>query len=185
MTASIPTNEPDVITKGDSTSWTKSFSDYKASDGWSLNYYFRGAASLDKAATASGDDHLVELTTSDTDGLTAGDYAWAAKVSKGSEVITVESGQMTVQTDLADESTGYETRPYVKRVLDAIESLMLGKTTQDASSYSIQGRSLTRYSFEELETLRDKYQRLWNNYLKKQKRKAGQSTSRKIKVRFN
>lgn len=182
---SIPSNEPDIITKGDSTSWTKSFPNYKASDGWVLTYYFRGAATLDKAATADGDDHLVELTTANTDTLTAGDYAWAAKVAKGSEVITVETGQLTVLNDLADESTGYETRPYVKRVLDSIEALMLGKTTQDASSYSIQGRSLTRYSFEELETLRDKYQRLWNSYLKKQKRKSGQSTSRKIKVRFN
>lgn len=181
----ISFNEPDVITKGDSVSWKKSLSNYKASDGWALTYYFRGAAILNKAASASGDDHLIELSAADTDTLTAGDYAWAAKVEKGSEIITVESGQLTVKKDLADESAGFETRPYVKRVLDSIESLLEGKVTTDASSYSIQGRSLTRYSFEELENLRDKYKRLWNDYLKKEKRKAGQSVSRKIKVRFN
>ena len=48
-----------------------------------------------------------------------------------------------------------------------------------------QGRSLTRYSFEELERLRDKYKNLYTQYLKKQKRLQGQSINRKIKVRFN
>lgn len=184
MTDSIPYNEPDIITKGDSATWKKSLSDYPAGT-WTLTYYFRGAVALDKTATASGTDHLIELTTANTDTLTAGDYAWAAKVTDGSDVYTVASGQLTVKTDLEDESAGYETRPYVKRVLDAIEALLEGKVATDAASYSIQGRSLTRYTFEELERLRDKYQRLWKDYLKKEKRKNGQNTSRKIKVRFN
>lgn len=184
MTTDIPNNEPDVITKGDSVSWKKSFSDY-SSPTWTLTYYFRGAVVLDKAATASGGDHLLTLSAAETDTLTAGDYAWAAKVTDGSSVFTVASGQITVLADLEDATAGHETRPYVKRVLDAIEDLMEGKVVTDASSYSIQGRSLTRYTFEELESLRDKYQRLWNAYLKKEKRKNGQNSSRKIKVRFN
>ena len=185
MTTTVPYNEPDKITKGDTVSWKKALSCYKPGDGWTLTYYFRGVETLDKAATASGDDHLLSLTAANTDTLTAGDYSWSAKVTDGSEVVTVATGRFTVLTDLADEAAGYETRPYVKRVLDAIESLMEGKVTKDASSYSIQGRSLTRYSFEELEALRDKYKNLWNIYLKKEKRKQGQNTSRKIKVRFN
>lgn len=180
----IATIEPNVITKGDSATWKKALSDYPAS-AWTLTYYFRGAATLDKAASASGNEHLIELTPANTDTLTAGEYAWAAKVTDGTDVFTVATGQMTVLADLADASSGYESRPYVKRVLDAIEDLIEGKVSADAASYSIQGRSLTRYTFDELETLRDKYKRLWNDYLKKEKRKLGKDSKRKIKVRFN
>lgn len=183
MTENTPYIEPRKLIKGDSVSWKKSFDTYKANDGWILTYYFRGTDTLNKTATASGSDYLVSLTSSDTE-LTAGDYVWASKVSKGNELITVGSGQIVIETDLADATAGYEARPYVKRVLDKIESLLEGKVDNDAATYSINGRSLTKYSFEELENLRYKYQRQWNNYLIKERRRNGKQSKRKINVRF-
>lgn len=185
MTTTLPTTEPSSITKGDSVTWKRSFDSYKASDGWTLTYYFRGAATLDKAASADGDDHLIELTTANTDTLTAGEYVWAAKVGKGSELITVAAGTLTVLADLADASAGHESRPHCKIMLDAIEAVLQGKSSQDVQSYSIQGRSLTRMSPEELETWRNKYRKEWRTYQRRLDRKNGKTTARKIKVRFN
>ena len=185
MSSAISYNEPSQITKGDSVSWKKSLSSYLPSDGWVLTYYFRGAETLDKIAIDSNDEHLLQLTSSETTLLASGDYGWSAKVSNGSDVITIATGQITVLEDLASLPAGYDSRPYVKKVLDEIENLIAGKVTKDASSYSIQGRSLTRYSFEELDRLRDKYKNLWSQHLKKERRKQGKNSSRKIKVRFN
>lgn len=181
----IATTEPGAFTKGDYVQWKRSLDDYKASAGWTLTYYFRGDSTLNKAATASGDDHLLTLSTSDTDSLTAGEYAWAAKVSKASELYTIAIGNVTVRPDIADENSGYESRPHCKIMLDAIEAILQGKATQDVLSYSIQGRSLTRMNVEELETWRDKYRKEWQSFQKKLARKNGRLAQRKIKVRFN
>ena len=51
MAADIPTKEPLTIRTGDTIEWTKSIDDYKASDGWTLNYSFRGTVGI---APASG-----------------------------------------------------------------------------------------------------------------------------------
>ena len=44
MAATIPTKEPLTIRAGDTIKWTKSLDDYKASEGWTLKYAFRGNA---------------------------------------------------------------------------------------------------------------------------------------------
>ncbi|MET0154735.1 MAG: hypothetical protein ABW189_01340 [Rickettsiales bacterium] len=182
--ATIPTKEPSRLVKGDSVSWRRSLACYPASDGWTLTYYFRGISELDKAASADGDDYLVELSTSDAE-LEAGEYAWSAKVSKGSELRTVATGILTVLPDLADAADGYEARPHCKIMLDAIEAVLQGKASQDVSSYSIQGRSLTRMTAEELEKWRDKYRREWSAHKRREGRRNGARTGRQIKVRFN
>ena len=51
MAADIPTKEPLTIRAGDTIEWTKSIDDYKASDGWTLKYSFRGTGGI---APASG-----------------------------------------------------------------------------------------------------------------------------------
>ncbi len=176
--------EPTVLTKGDSASWIKTLSAYPAGDGWALNYYIRGAVALDVSTIASGSNFLAELLPSETDTLAAGDYIWSSKVTKGSERITIATGNLTILPDISDESAGYESRPHSKIMLDAIESVLQGKANQDVSSYSIQGRSLTRMSAEELEQWRDKYRKEWRTFQRRDARRKGKITNRKIQVRF-
>ena len=55
MAADIPTKEPLTIRTGDTIKWTKSIDDYKASDGWSLSYSFRGTGgTIDITSSADG-----------------------------------------------------------------------------------------------------------------------------------
>ncbi len=55
MAATIPTKEPLTIRAGDTIKWTKSLDDYKASDGWTLSYSFRGTGgTIDITSTTEG-----------------------------------------------------------------------------------------------------------------------------------
>jgi len=55
MAATIPTKEPLTIRAGDTTEWTKSLDDYKASDSWTLSYSFRGiGGTIDFTSSAEG-----------------------------------------------------------------------------------------------------------------------------------
>ena len=42
MAAETPTKEPTQIRAGDTVTWKKTIDDYKANDGWTLNYSLRG-----------------------------------------------------------------------------------------------------------------------------------------------
>ena len=55
MAATVPTKEPLTIRAGDTIEWTKSINDYKARDGWTLKYAFRGSAgTIDITGSADG-----------------------------------------------------------------------------------------------------------------------------------
>lgn len=48
---------------------------------------------------------------------------------------------------------------YASDMLTAIESVLLGKVTADAASYSIAGRSITKIPLVELVELRDRFKK--------------------------
>ena len=65
MPPDIPTKEPEQFRAGDTVKWKRSLDTYKASEGWTLKYSFRGTAgTIDITSTASGDDHLIDLSFS-------------------------------------------------------------------------------------------------------------------------
>ena len=69
-------------------------------------------------------------------------------------------------------------------MLTKIQTLLQGKADADVSSYSVQGRSLTKLSFQELEDARDKYRQEVNKEKNDALIKRGKQTSSTIKVRF-
>ena len=82
--AETPSKEPSEFRAGDSVKWQKSIDDYKASAGWSLAYAFRGPGGvIDVTASASGDEHLVEITPTTSAAYTAGIYDVIGYVTKG------------------------------------------------------------------------------------------------------
>lgn len=176
--------EPISFTKGDSLSWCKMLSDYPASS-WALTYYIRGTASLDVVATSDGDTHVVSLTTAQTATLDAGDYWWQAKASKGADIVTVASGQFTVFPSLNDTVAGHDGRSHVKRTLDALEAMIEKRATLDQQSYSINGRSLSRMTMDEILAWADKYRRFYRDELRQLGVQQGLGRGRNVKIRFN
>ncbi len=175
----IPTTEPSEITAGDTATWKKSLSDFLASDSWVLTYALVKTNKLiEIIAAADGDDYLVEELPTVTTDWDPGIYHYQAYVTKATERYQVGEGTIEVLEDFAT-TTGFDGRSHAKKTLDAIEAVLEDKATQDQLSYSIGGRSLSRFSWEELTGARNYYRA---EYLKEE-RKAGRASS-KIKTEF-
>jgi hypothetical protein len=176
--------EPTTITAGDSISWTKSFSDYPAI-AWTLTYALvKSGALIEITAAADGDDYLIELAAATTADYDPGVYKYQAYITGGtSERYTVSFGTIEVLPDFASQDSGYDDRSFAKNCLDALESLIAsGKTASDTYSYSIGGRQMVHYSWDELMSARDKFKMEYQNELAAE---SGKTQSSIVKVRFS
>ncbi len=145
--ANIPTREPGFFTAGDTVKWTRSIPDYPASQGWTLKYFLRGPSALDVSASQynATEDYIVTIAASASATLTAGDYAWTAKVASadGSETYTVNFGTVTVKPDLSKQVAGYDGRSQTKRQLDNINDTIEKLTKKGYKSVQLNGKVYT------------------------------------------
>ena len=186
MAYTVPTTEPDEFFIGDTVTWTKTLSDYPASV-WTLKYNFvsadAGAANETTTAVADGDTHVVTMAKAVTDAFTAGDYKWFSYVEDAGETVrySVASGSMTVNPD---QSSDTDARSHAKKTLDAICATIEGIATKEQQSYSIAGRSLSRYTPAELYEFKQQYEALYNKELQDENIANGGGSGRTVKVRF-
>ena len=178
-----PTSEPDELIAGDRWAWKRSdLTDYPVAD-YALTYSARledsGATEIGITASESGSDYVVEVAAATTAAYTVGVYHWQAYITRtsDSERVTVDSGTFEVIADRDNATT--DPRSHIKIVLDAIQAVIEGRATKDQESYSIQGRSLSRTSIEDLLMLRDRYQTLHT-----QEENEVKGTNNKIRVRL-
>lgn len=161
MPYSIPDTEPTALIAGDTATWSKSLADFPASAGWALTYTLINAAGkISIAASASGDDHLVEVAPATTADWVAGRYQWLAHVTLGAARHTVGSGTMEVKPNLAAATT-YDARSHARKMLEAIEAALEARATSahlDVITSSYPGMSITRDK-DKLIRLRDLYRR--------------------------
>lgn len=123
MVAFVYPQEPAIVVAGDTVKWTRSLSDYRASDGWVLSYRLINAAGhIDIVATASGADYLVNVPATITDGWAPGTYYWTAYVGRAGERYTVDSGAITIKPDLPAQAAGLDARSNARVILDQLEA---------------------------------------------------------------
>jgi len=174
-----------VLRAGDTWKFTRTdLSSYPATQ-WTLTYYLLKKGNQIKiTATADGDNYAINVAKSVTRDYPPGQYTWIAKVSRGDEEYTVDSGAVEILPDFADAVSGYDTRSQVKRILDAIEATLEGRATIDQQSYSIAGRTLAKIPIPDLIALRDKYKMEYQMELKAERLKNNLATGSKVMVRF-
>ena len=183
-----PETEPTQIIAGDRAAWKRTDlgTDY-APASYSLKYSARledsGSTEIEITASESGSDYIIEVGQSTTTAYTAGVYHWQAYITRtsDSERVTVDSGTWEIKANRDAATT--DPRNHVKKVLDAIESVIEGRASKDQESYSIQGRSLSRTPIAELITLRDKYRAEWVREQRAERIKNNLGHSGVIKVR--
>lgn len=190
-TANIPEQEPTEIKAGDILQWKRTdlHKDYP-NDQYTLKYtatiYHSNHADIDITASASGNDYLVSVASATTVNYGVGEYDWQAYIIRNSdsERITIDSGHWTIVHDY--DSSNADVRVHAQKMLDHIESFLETKAGNgDVSSYSIGGRSLSKFSFEEITNLRNYYKREVAQHIKKQRLKGGRySTGNNVKVVF-
>lgn len=187
MTASIPTNEPQEVTAGNTVKWNRDdLSNYPANDGWVLTYKFLNAAGkIEITASANGVNHSVSVPAATTANWAAGLYTWKAFATKAatSERYEVDEGVMRVEANFAALST-LDSRSHNKKVLDAINAVIENRASLDQESYSILGRSLKRTPMADLLKLKDKYQALYNAEQNAENVRNGGAGKNRIKVQF-
>ena len=185
----IPTTEPRELIAGDFWQWKRSDlgTDYP-NGSHTLKYSCRlegtGTTEIEITASNSGSDYLASVAAATTAGYTSGVYHWQAYITRisDSERVTVDSGTFEVVANRDASAT--DPRTHAKTMVDKIESLLEGRAVADVSSYSIQGRSLTKLSIEELIKWRNYYKRELLQQEKKERRKNGKGTGGLIKVSF-
>jgi len=187
MTYSIPTTEPTYFYAKHTLQWTKELSDYPASF-WTLKYYFVHTSSANNfsiTASASGNTHVV-LVSASSSNYTAGTYRWYAEVTLTATptekyVVDWLTGECEVKADPSGASV-VRTLTHAQTCLTNIKSVLEGTASTDAQSYSIGGRSLSRYSTKELLDLKSYYEAEVAKEQRAESLAQGKQPSNRIKV---
>jgi hypothetical protein len=140
---------PDTITAGDSLSVTLSLSEYPATAGWVVSCALAGPTVLTATATASGDQHLLALTSAQTTSLTPALYRWRLRATLGLVAETFDRGTMDVAPDLGAAAAG-ELASYPEQMLaicrTARESILAG----EMKMFQIGGRQVQMHTLAEV-----------------------------------
>ena len=113
---------------------------------------------VNKYEKVGSGDFIINIPAIETADYPPGEYAYSIVLFTSDERITVESGFTNVIADLVTD--GASTKNKFKIIVDAIDASVLGVATTAQKQTAINGRSIERFSPEELIVLRDKYAKL-------------------------
>jgi len=183
-------NIPETLRAGDTIEWDESLSDYPATSGWTLAFALTayGKTSIVITASTSGSDYAISVLPAVTRLWAAGKYSYQAYVYKGTPTITekytIEIGEIEILPDLTQALSTTDNRSHAKKVLDAIEAVLEGKSSSDVVGYSIGGRSVSKMMPEELIKWRSFYKTEYERELEAEGIARGEDSPRRIGVRF-
>jgi len=173
---------PSQLTAGISASWSVSLSDYPASESWVITYtLIKSDNQIQIESTADGDDHLIEIAAATTAAYDPGEYEFQAHITNGTEKYQIDAGVIEILTDFATQDSGYDYRSHVKKVLDALESVIEGRASKTQLSQKVGNFEVQHMSLAE----QIKYRDLYKAKYKRELIAAGKiKSSRVIKMRF-
>jgi len=171
---------PDKLFAGYDSRRTYTLENYSAADGWSVTVRLigsGGSADIDAInAEGSGTAWTLTVPAAALSALTSGVYTLQLIAADGTTTEIAVSE--TVQVIAASET---DLRSSARKQLDAIDAVLEGKASKDESSISYNGRSISRMSWEELQTARD---RIARNVRDEERRAAGKKKIQSVTVGF-
>ena len=186
--ANAPTNEPEKFAIGDFVQWKREdlVGDYPTAT-HSATYIARlahgNSSEFTVNATETSTYYLFSIPSATSAGFDQGHYHWQLEItetSSGNRII-VDTGTLDIEYDL---DVNVDPRSHAQIMIDKIESILQGKADADVSSYSINGRSLTKMSFQDLNDARDFYRKEYAKELQLERAKNGEATGATVLVRF-
>ena len=169
------------ISAGDSFSWLISLGDYPASEGWSLTIILiNSAAKISLISTAEEDEHRVSVSAVVSAEYLAGSYKYVIYAAKDDDRYTVASGDIEILSDISWQET-FDGRTFAEKCLDNIEAVISGKASHDNMTYSIGGRSLSKYTWEELLSARGYFK---SEVVRDKRKASGKKQGNRILTRF-
>ncbi len=186
--ASYPTTEPTSLIAGDTFVWIKTLLNYPASMGWTLHYRaINTLGNFDITASASGADHLINVSAPVTAAYFPGDYQWQSYVTNAAgERYTIATGNLTIQANWAAQQGGLDTRSNAKKILDALESawVIASATRAFVFDYQIGERKMRFATRGEWITEMDYWRREVAREKRAERMAAGLGSGRKVYTRF-
>ena len=187
--ANAPEGEPHTLVVGDFLQWKRSdlVADYPTAT-HSAEYVARitggGSTEIKLPATEAATYYLFTVDSVTSADFEAGHYHWQLEITEtaSGNRIVVDRGTFDAIQDL--DVNGADPRSHAEIMVGKIESILSGKADSDVSNYSINGRSLTKFSFSELMEARDKYRAEYRRELNKELAQNGEQTGQTILVRF-
>lgn len=179
-----PTQVPDELLAGDTWEWTREIEDYPAGT-WTAVWYFEKADfNFSVSAAASGTVHTGTVVAATSAGYRPGRYRWRFVVTSAGVRKTAESGWVEVIPDPAGAGN-VDHRTTAGVILDAIEAYLRDDTNLTAASYSLGGRSLSRWPRPELLKERDKWKAEAQAEAAAERIAAGLGNPRRLYARFD
>lgn len=157
MAAPVATKEPLEIFAGDSLSWSKTLSDFPATE-WTLTYRIlaqQGAAAQTLTATADGSDFLITVDAENTADWVPATYQLIGFVESSSERVQIYSGKLTVKPDPATV-TALDSSTYLEKILAKLEAVILKGVIRAPIRYSYGGVSTEILSLKDALDARDR-----------------------------
>lgn len=155
---STPDQVPAELYAGDTWAWARELADYPATTHTAAWYFEKADQNFSVSASASGTAFVASVAAASTATYRPGRYQWRLLVTRISDSarFVAERGYLEVQPDPA-AAGNRDWRSHARRTLDLIEAVIEGKASTDQLATSIDGVSLSRYSWAELTALHDRY----------------------------
>lgn len=176
-----PDSEPDSLVLGSRWAWKRSdITEAYPTATYTLKYVLAIQADTGEHFTITASKvsaaHVVEVPIASTTNKAIGEYFWQSVVIRDSdsEELVVDSGFIEIKAQ-----TG-EVRSHVYKTLMAIRATIEGKAGTDQLSYSINGRSLSRYPIVDLIDFEKRYAQLWKQEKQKLDRENGRAGRHKV-----
>jgi hypothetical protein len=173
---------PVEIVGGTTVEWTLSLP-HTPSAGYTGKFYLAGALSvLTKTATVDGESFKFQIAPADTSAYATGVYFYQITTEKAGEKHLEIAGEIRINALIA--GAGYDGRSVAKKIVDAIDALVLNRATIDQESYQIGNRQLARVPFEHLNKVRQYYAAIVDQEHRLARIKAGKSLWPTVKIKF-
>jgi len=186
--ANAPTTEPHEFVIGDFIQWKREdiVGDYPVathSATWVARIATGGSTEIIVNATEASTYYLFTISSATSATFAKGHYHWQLEITETSSGnrIVIDRGTLDIHYDLDDN---VDPRSHAQIMVDKIESILEGKADADVASYSINGRSLTKMSFDDLIRARDFYRKEYAKELQVELAKNGEKTGATVLVRF-
>lgn len=187
--SNAPEGEPLKVVVGDFIQWKKTaLAEAYPPASYSAEYVARVAAGqsgeIKLPATERSSYYLFTVSSATSAAFEPGYYHWQLEVTQTStgNRIVVERGEFEAIADL--DNNGADPRSHADIMVDKIESLLEGRADKDVSSYSIQGRSISKMSISDLLQWRDYYRKEQVRERRNNAIELGKPTKTTMKVRF-
>lgn len=145
---------PEAFAAGTTVKYSRSFTGYPASAGWTAKLHLAGVTVLTIEAATDGDSFAFTLAATATKDLLPGNHQWREIVEKDGEKFIAASGVVRVEPDV-EAATAGSLASWEETSLAVVEAALGGRLTSDMESYQIAGRAIVKIPVNELMKLRN------------------------------